>query len=157
MSKGIYNVPIAVNEAVKSYAAGSSERKELLATYEQMYNSKVDVPLYIGSEQVFTNDKRDLCPQHDHQHCIGTANYGSGKEVEKAIKAALAARKKWANISWEHRASIFLKAAELLAGPYRAKMNAATMLAQSKNVFQAEIDAACELIDFFRFNVEYMT
>ena len=157
MSNGFYNVPIAVNEPVKSYAPESTERTELLAEYKRMNNTTVDVPMYIGDKQVFTNDKRNLTPPHEHGHIIGTSNYGGEKEVQDAIDAAMAAREKWANMSWEHRASIFLKAADLLAGPFRAKLNAATMLAQSKNVMQAEIDAACELIDFFRFNVKYMS
>ena len=157
MSNGFYNVPIAVNEPVKAYAPGSPERTELLAEYKRMNNTTVDVPMYIGDKQVFTNDKRNLSPPHEHGHIIGTSNYGGEKEVRDAIDAAMAAHKKWANMSWEHRASIFLKAADLLAGPFRAKLNAATMLAQSKNVMQAEIDAACELIDFFRFNVKYMS
>ena len=157
MSNGFYNVPIAVNEPVKAYAPGSPERTELLAEYKRMNNTTVDVPMYIGDKQVFTNDKRNLTPPHEHKHVIGTSNYGGEKEVRDAIDAAMTARKKWANMSWEHRASIFLKAADLLAGPFRAKLNAATMLAQSKNVMQAEIDAACELIDFFRFNVKYMS
>ena len=157
MSNGFYNVPIAVNEPVKSYAPGSIERTELLAEYKRMYNTTVDVPMYIGDKQVFTNDKRNLTPPHEHKHVIGTSNYGGEKQVRDAIDAAMAAREKWANMSWEHRASIFLKAADLLAGPFRAKLNAATMLAQSKNVIQAEVDAACELIDFFKFNVQYMS
>jgi len=157
MSNGFYNVPIAVNEPVKEYALGSHERTELLAEYKKMYNTTIDVPMYIGNKQVFTNEKRNLSPPHEHAHIIGTANYGGEKEVNDAIDAAMSARKKWANMSWENRASIFLKAADLLAGPFRAKLNAATMLAQSKNVMQAEIDAACELIDFFRFNVQYMS
>jgi 1-pyrroline-5-carboxylate dehydrogenase len=157
MSNGFYNVPIAVNEPVKGYAPGSPERTELLAEYKRMYNTTVDVPMYIGDKQVFTNDKRNLTPPHEHKHVIGTSNYGGEKEVRDAIDAAMAAREKWANMSWEHRASIFLKAADLLAGPFRAKLNAATMLAQSKNVIQAEVDAACELIDFFKFNVQYMS
>jgi 1-pyrroline-5-carboxylate dehydrogenase len=157
MSNGFYNVPIAVNEPVKGYAPGSPERTELLAEYKRMYNTTVDVPMYIGDKQVFTNDKRNLSPPHEHKHVIGTSNYGGEKQVRDAIDAAMKARAKWANMSWEHRASIFLKAADLLAGPFRAKLNAATMLAQSKNVMQAEIDAACELIDFFRFNVKYMS
>ena len=157
MSNGFYNVPIAVNEPVKGYAVGSPERIELLAEYKKMYNTTVDVPMYIGDKQVFTNDKRNLSPPHDHKHVIGTSNYGGEKEVREAIDAAMKAREKWANMSWEHRASIFLKAADLLAGPFRAKLNAATMLGQSKNVMQAEIDAACELIDFFKFNVQYMS
>ena len=157
MSNGFYNVPKAVNEPVKGYAPGSPERTELLAEYKRMYNTNVDVPMYIGDKQVFTDDKRNLTPPHDHRHVIGTSNYGGEQEVRDAIDAAMDAREKWANMSWEHRASIFLKAADLLAGPYRAKLNAATMLAQSKNVMQAEIDAACELIDFFKFNVQYMS
>jgi 1-pyrroline-5-carboxylate dehydrogenase len=157
MANGFYNVPKAVNEPVKGYAPGSPERTELLAEYKRMYNTTVDVPMYIGDKQVFTDDKRNLTPPHEHKHVIGTSNYGGEQEVRDAIDAAMAAREKWANMSWEHRASIFLKAADLLAGPYRAKLNAATMLAQSKNVMQAEIDAACELIDFFKFNVQYMS
>ena len=157
MSNGFYNVPIAVNEPIKSYAKDSVERKELLDEYKKMYNSFIDIPMYIGDKEVYTNDKRNLTPPHEHKHVIGTSNYGTSKDVKNAITAAMHARKKWSNMSWEHRASIFLKAADLLAGPYRAKLNAATMLGQSKNVFQAEIDAACELIDFFRFNVQYMS
>ena len=157
MSNGFYNVPIAKNEIVKEYAKGSPEREELLAEYKRMYNTIVDVPMYIGDKMVFTNDKRKLTPPHEHNHLIGNANYGGEKEVQDAIDAAMKARSSWANMSWENRASIFLKAAELLSGPFRAKLNAATMIAQSKNVMQAEIDAACELIDFFRFNVQYMS
>ena len=157
MSNGFYNVPIAVNEPVKEYTPGSPELTELLAEYTKMYNTTVDVPMYIGDKKVFTNDKRNLTPPHEHKHVIGSSNYGGAKEVSDAINAAMSARDKWKNMSWEHRASIFLKAADLLAGPFRAKLNAATMLAQSKNVMQAEIDAACELIDFFRFNVQYMS
>ena len=157
MSNAFYSVPVAINEPVKSYAPGSIERETLLNEYSRMYNGHVDVPMYIGDEQVFTDNKKKLSPPHDHAHVIGTSNYGTEKEVRQAIDAAMEARKKWANMSWEHRASIFLKAADLLAGPFRAKLNAATMLAQSKNVMQAEIDASCELIDFFRFNVQYMS
>ena len=122
-----------------------------------MYNSNIDIPMYIGDKKVFTKDKRNLVPPHDHRHIIGTANYGEEKNVEDAIAAAMKAQKNWSNMSWEHRASIFLKAADLLAGPFRSKLNAATMIGQSKNVMQAEIDAACELIDFFKFNVQYMS
>jgi 1-pyrroline-5-carboxylate dehydrogenase len=157
MSNAFYSVPVAINEPVKSYAPGSIERETLLNEYSRMYNGHIDVPMYIGDKQVFTDNKKKLSPPHDHAHTIGTSNYGTEKEVRQAIDAAMEARKKWANMSWEHRASIFLKAADLLAGPFRAKLNAATMLAQSKNVMQAEIDAACELIDFFRFNVQYMS
>jgi 1-pyrroline-5-carboxylate dehydrogenase len=157
MSTGFYKVPKAVNEKVKNYKKGSVEREEVLNEYKRMYNSTIDIPMYIGDKKVFTKNKRPLSPPHNHKHKIGTSNYGGEKEVKDAINAAMNAKKEWSNMSWESRSSIFLKAAELLAGPFRAKLNAATMLAQSKNVFQAEIDAACELIDFFRFNVEYMS
>jgi 1-pyrroline-5-carboxylate dehydrogenase len=157
MSNAFYSVPVAINEPVKSYAPGSIERETLLKEYSRMYNGHVDVPMYIGDQQVYTQNKKTLSPPHDHAHVVGTSNYGTEKEVRQAIDAAMEARQKWANMSWEHRAAIFLKAADLLAGPFRAKLNAATMVAQSKNVMQAEIDAACELIDFFRFNVQYMS
>ena len=157
MSNGFYNVPKAVNEPVRTYKPGSIECIELIDEYKRMYSSNKDIPMYIGDKQVFTNNKRNLSPPHDHSHIIGTSNYGGETEVRSAINVAMNARKKWANMSWEHRASIFLKAADLLAGPFRNRLNAATMLAQSKNVMQAEIDAACELIDFFRFNVQYMS
>ena len=157
MSKGFYNVPKAINEPVKEYKKDSSERIEVLNEYRKMYNNNIDIPMYIGDKKVFTKDKRNLVPPHDHRHIIGTANYGEEKNVEDAIAAAMKAQKNWSNMSWEHRASIFLKAADLLAGPFRSKLNAATMIGQSKNVMQAEIDAACELIDFFKFNVQYMS
>ncbi|TVR37364.1 MAG: L-glutamate gamma-semialdehyde dehydrogenase [Cryomorphaceae bacterium] len=157
MPKGIYQVPPVANEPVKDYAPGSAERESLLATYRSMLQQNpVDVPMYIGSEEVRTGNKQPLSPPHDHQRIIGHFNYGDASHVKSAIDAALAARKAWSNLAWEHRASIFLKAADLLAGPFRDRMNAATMLGQSKNAFQAEIDAACELIDFLRFNVAYM-
>ena len=157
MSNGFYNVPTAKNEPVKDYAPKSVEREELLKEYNRMYNTKEDIPMYIGNKKVFTNDKRNLSPPHEHKHVIGNSNYGGEKEVNDAINACLQARKEWANMKWENRAAIFLKAADLLAGPFRSRINAATMLCQSKNVMQAEIDAACELIDFFRFNVQYMS
>lgn len=158
MSNAIYKVPSAINEPVKSYAPGSSEREELISKYREMYNQNpIDVPMYIGGQEVRTNDKKKISPPHDHQKVLGYSNIGEAKHVEQAINAAMAARTEWANLAWEQRASIFLKAADLLAGPFRARMNAATMLGQSKNVFQAEIDAACELVDFLRFNVQYMT
>jgi len=158
MSTSISNVPIAINEPVKSYALGSPERNELLACYEKMYHQDpIEVPLYIGSEQVLTANKKPLTAPHDHKKVLGQYNVGGKEHVEKAIEAALAAKEQWANLPWEQRAAVFLRAADLLAGPFRARMNAATMLAQSKNVFQAEIDAVCELVDFFRFNVQYMT
>ena len=157
MSNGFYKVPKAINEPVKSYKPNSHELNEVLIEYEKMYNNKVDIPMYIGSNEVFTKNKKNISPPHDHKHIIGTSNYGKKSDVENAIKAAMNAKIQWSSMSWENRASIFLKAADLLAGPYRAKMNAATMIAQSKNVYQAEIDAACELIDFFKFNVQYMS
>lgn len=157
MSNAFFTVPKAVNEPVKSYKPGSTEREELLATYLKMKSQTIDVPMYINGEEVRTGDTANMNPPHDHKHLLGTYHKATEANVSDAIETALAARSKWANTPWEQRAAIFLKAAELLAGPYRAKMNAATMLAQSKNVFQAEIDAACEMIDFFKFNVEFMT
>ncbi|MES2484912.1 MAG: L-glutamate gamma-semialdehyde dehydrogenase [Bacteroidota bacterium] len=157
MPKGIYNVPKAVNEPVKSYAPGSKEREQVLATFKELYNSTVDVPLYIGAEEIRTGKTKDIRPPFDHKKVVGTYHEGEKQHIEQAIAAAMEARTKWAALSWEHRAGIFLKAAELLAGPYRAKINAATMIAQAKTVHQAEIDAACEFIDFLRFNVEFMT
>ena len=157
MARGFFNVPTAVNEPVKGYAPGSPERAEVLATYKEMYNGNIDVPMHINGEEVRTGNTKNITPPHDHQHVVGQYHTADKSHVDAAISTALAAREAWSSVSWMERASIFLKAAELLAGPYRAKMNAATMLAQSKNVHQAEIDAACEMIDFFRFNVEYMT
>jgi len=157
MTRGFFNVPEAVNEPVKGYAPGSPEREELLATYKTMFNSNVDVPMYINGEEIRTGNTKNITPPHDHQHIVGQYHTADKTHVDAAISTALAAREAWSSVSWMERASIFLKAAELLAGPYRAKMNAATMIAQSKNVHQAEIDAACEMIDFFRFNVQYMT
>ena len=157
MPKGIYNMPYPLNEPVNNYEPGSNERANLLNKYEEMYNQEpIHVPLYIGAEEIETSNKLPMNPPHDHQHTLGHFSMGTKDHVRKAIDSALEARKKWANMPWENRATIFLKAADLLAGPYRDEMNAATMLGQSKNVFQAEIDAACELIDFLRFNVAYL-
>ena len=157
MLKGFFNVPKAVNEPVKSYAPGSPERAKVAETYKAMWNAQVEVPLYIGSEEIKTGDTKKMSAPHDHQHVVGVYHQADRTLVEKAITEALEARKKWAAMAWENRAGIFLKAAELLAGPYRAKINAATMIAQSKTIHQAEIDSACELIDFLRYNVEFMT
>lgn len=157
MPKGFFNVPKAVNEPVKSYAPNSPEKAAVLAAYKKMWNETIDVPMYIGSEQIKTGNTRTMSAPHDHKHIVGTYHLAEKSHVEKAIASALEARKKWANMPWEHRAAIFLKAAELIAGPYRARINAATMIAQSKTIFQAEIDASCELIDFLRYNVEFMT
>jgi 1-pyrroline-5-carboxylate dehydrogenase len=157
MPKGIFQIPTPINEVVRSYAPGTKDREDLLNTYRQMYQqAPIDVPMYIGSERVVTSNKKTMSPPHDHAKVLGHFNYGDASHVERAIAEALKAREKWASLAWEQRAAIFLKAADLLAGPFRMKMNAATMLAQSKNAFQAEIDAACEMIDFLRFNVSFM-
>ena len=157
MLKGFFNVPKAVNEPVKSYAPNSPEKAAVLAAYKEMWNTKIDVPLYIGSEEIRTGNTRTMSAPHDHKHIVGTYHLAEKSHIQKAIANALESKKAWANMAWEQRAAIFLKAAELIAGPYRAKINAATMIAQSKNIFQAEIDASCELIDFLRYNVEFMT
>ena len=157
MPKGFFNVPKAVNEPVKSYAPNSPEKAAVLAAYKKMWNETIDVPMYIGSEQIKTGNTKTMSAPHDHKHIVGTYHLAEKSHVEKAIASALEARKKWSQMPWEHRAAIFLKAAELIAGPYRARINAATMIAQSKTIFQAEIDASCELIDFLRYNVEFMT
>lgn len=157
MSIGFFNIPPAVNEPIKNYAPGSTERKLLQDTIAEFRGKQMDIPMYIGSEEVRTHEKAVLTSPHDHQHILGHYHKGNKTHVTKAIEAALNARTAWASMSWEHRASIFLKAAELAAGPFRMKLNAATMMGQSKNVYQAEIDSACELTDFLRFNVQYMT
>ncbi|MBU2927540.1 L-glutamate gamma-semialdehyde dehydrogenase [Winogradskyella psychrotolerans] len=157
MGKGFFNVPVAVNEPVMSYAPGSAERKAVAEAYKSMFNSKVEVPMYINGKDVKTGNTRTMSPPHDHAHIVGEYHIAEKQHVEDAISTALEARKTWSQLPWEQRAGIFLKAAELIAGPYRAKINAATMIAQSKTIHQAEIDAACELIDFLRFNVQFMT
>ena len=157
MSKGFFHVPKAVNEPVKSYAQNSPEKAAVLAAYKKMWNEKIDVPNYIGSEEIRTGNTRNMTAPHDHKHTVGTYHLCEKKHVEAAISNALEARIKWSQMPWEHRAAIFLKAAELIAGPYRARINAATMIAQSKTIYQAEIDASCELIDFLRYNVQFMT
>ena len=157
MPKGFFHVPVAVNEPVKSYAPNSPERKEVLATYKEMWNAKIEVPLYVGGEEIKTGNLREMTSPHDHKHVVGHYHKAEKVHVERAIAYALESRKAWADMPWEQRAGIFLKAAELVAGPYRAKINAATMIGQSKTIYQAEIDAACEFIDFLRFNVQFMT
>ncbi len=157
MLKGFFNVPTPVNETVLSYAPGSKERTLLKAALQEARAQQIDVPMYIGGKEVRTDKKVAMRPPHDHQHILGCYSQGDKSHVEAAIKAALAAKADWEALAWEQRAAIFLKAADLIAGPYRYKINAATMLGQSKNAFQAEIDAACELIDFLRFNVKYMS
>ncbi|MGY6523365.1 MAG: L-glutamate gamma-semialdehyde dehydrogenase [Mongoliitalea sp.] len=157
MLKGFFNVPTPHNEPVKNYAPGSPERIELQAMLQTLRSQQIDVPMYIGSDEVRTGKTRTMSPPHDHQHILGQFHEGDASHVEQAINAALGAKYAWENMEWEQRAAIFLKAADLIAGPYRAKLNAATMLGQSKNAYQAEIDSACEIIDFLRFNVKYMT
>ncbi|PXY42981.1 L-glutamate gamma-semialdehyde dehydrogenase [Flavobacterium hydrophilum] len=157
MLKGFFNVPKAVNEPVKGYAPNSPERTAVQAAYTTMWNSQIDVPLHIGNEEIRTGNTRNITAPHDHQHVVGKYHLAEKQHIEKAIANALESRHAWANMAWEQRAAIFLKAAELIAGPYRARINAATMIGQSKNIHQAEIDASCELIDFLRYNVEFMT
>lgn len=157
MLKGFFKVPKAINETVKSYAPNSPEKEAVLAAYKKMWNTTIDVPLYIGSEEIRTGNTRTMSAPHDHKHIVGTYHLAEKSHIEKAIANALESRTAWANMAWEQRAAIFLKTAELIAGPYRAKINAATMIGQSKNIHQAEIDASCEFIDFLRFNVEFMT
>jgi len=157
MAIGFFNIPAAVNEPIKQYAPGSAERETLQAKLREMRGTEMDAPMYIGNQEVRTNKKVAMRPPHDHQHILGYYHQGDKTHVKMAIDAALAAKPQWESLSWEQRSSIFIKAAELLAGPYRAAINAATMLGQSKNAFQAEIDAACEFIDFLRFNVQYAT
>ena len=157
MPKGFYQMPYPDNELVRNYEPNSSELDSLINKYDQMYSQEpIKVPLYIGNEEIHTDHILPMNPPHDHKHLLGHFSMGDENHVQKAIDCALNARSAWANLPWESRATIFLKAADLLAGPYRDEMNAATMLCQSKNVFQAEIDASCELIDFLRFNVAYM-
>ena len=156
MIKGFFQVPEAANEPVWNYKPGTPEREKLLSTYKELYNSNREAPMYIGSEEVKTDDVRDLTPPHDHKHVIGKYHRGDSSHVKKAIDAALEAKHKWERMSWEHRVAIFLKAADLISGPYRYQMNAATMLGQSKTVHQSEIEAVAEICDFFRFNAEFM-
>jgi len=157
MPKGVFKLPVPRNEPILTYAPGTQERELLKAAISEARSMEVDVPMYIGGDEVRSGNTKSLNPPHDHKHVLGQYHQGDKSHVEQAIKAAMGAKKAWAEMSWEHRASIFLKAADLLAGPYRYKINAATMLGQSKNAFQAEIDAACEIIDFLRFNVGYMS
>ena len=157
MNKGFFSVPTPVNEPVQQYGIGSQERKLLKYALDKAYNQVIDIPMYIGGKEIRTDKTKSISPPHNHQHIVGHYHQGTSKEVKEAIKAALEAKLAWENMHWEHRASIFLKAADLIAGPYRYELNAATMIGQSKNCYQAEIDSACELIDFLRFNVKYMT
>ena len=156
MNNSIVNVPNPVNEPIKEYKPGSPEKESVLATYKRLKDSKTDVKMWIGGKFIESSQTSNMSPPHDHKHILGKYYLAEKKHVELAIKSALDAKDKWANMKWEERAAIFLKAAELVAGPYRDRINAATMLAQSKTIFQAEIDAACELVDFLKFNVYSM-
>ncbi len=156
MAKGSYELPLAVNEPVLNYAPGSPERKEVQETYDKMWNEQLDIPMVINGERISTGNTERVIPPHDHQHNVGSFHLGTADHVHQAINASLDAKEDWESMPWESRAAIFLKAADLLAGPYRARINAATMINQGKNIYQAEIDAACEMIDFLRFNVQFM-
>jgi len=156
MTRGFFEVPKPYNEPFLGYEPGSKEREEVLAAIREMSSRQIDAPLFIGGEEIMTEEKRPLSPPHNHQHILGHAAWAETEHVEQAVKAALDAKEAWEKTSWEHRASVFLKAADLIAGPYRARFNAATMLSQSKNIHQSEIDAVAELCDFLRFNVAYM-
>jgi 1-pyrroline-5-carboxylate dehydrogenase len=155
MSLGFYKVPIAKNDPVRSYGKNSPERAALLAEVKRLKSQTIDIPMIIGGKEVTTSEKIKLTPPHEHSHILGHASKGTAQHVQDAINAALAAKEKWATMRWEQRLAIFMKAGDLLRTKYRNTVLAATMLAQSKNVFQAEIDAACELIDFLHFNVEF--
>ncbi|MCC6721852.1 MAG: L-glutamate gamma-semialdehyde dehydrogenase [Bacteroidia bacterium] len=153
---GIFKTPKAINETVLDYIQGSKERENLKTEIARLRSIEINAGMHINGEIIHTNNKAEMRPPHDLKHKLGEYSIGDSSHVISAINSAMAAKKQWSELPWEHRASIFLKAADLLAGPYRARINAATMLCQSKNVYQAEIDAACEMIDFLRFNVQYM-
>lgn len=157
MSNAIFQVPKAQNEPVLSYGPGSPEKAKVKQALSELKSQFIDIPMFIGGKKIYTEEKRKIHPPHELSHTLGTHAVGKKEHVEMAIEAALAAKKQWSEMPWYERAAIFLKAADLITGPYRAKMNAATMLGQSKNIFQAEIDAVCELADFFRYNVQFMT
>ena len=156
MSNAIFRVPAPVNEPIRSYAPGTADRAALKRAIADLKSKQLDIPMFIGGQEVRTGKTVHIHPPHEIKHDLGVYHQGDATHVQMAIDAALQAKTQWENTPWEERAAIFLKAAELLAGPYRYKMNAATMLGQSKNPFQAEIDAACELIDFWRFNTAFM-
>lgn len=157
MKHSIFKVPELKNEEIKDYLKNSDERKDVVETYNSMYNENIKIPLYIGNEEVYTEERKNINPPHDHKKIVGSYSICNSSHVEKAINSALMIKDQWTNTPWEERAAIFLKAAELIAGPYRSKINAATMIGQSKTIFQAEIDAACELVDFLKLNIVYMS
>jgi 1-pyrroline-5-carboxylate dehydrogenase len=156
MANGFFSVPALLNEPVLDYAPQSTERLKLKAAIKEAKSGLADIPMFIGKDEIRTGKKMEIRPPHEHQHVLGHYHEGDESHVTAAIDAALAAKPAWENMTWENRAAIFLKAADLFAGPYRYKINAATMLGQSKNAYQAEIDAACEMIDFLRYNVKFM-
>ena len=157
MKQSTFKVPELKNEEIKDYLKNSDERKDVIETYNSMYNENIKIPLYIGNEEIYTEERKNINPPHDHKKIVGSYSICNSSHVEKAINSALAIKDQWTNTPWEKRAAIFLKAAELIAGPYRSKINAATMIGQSKTIFQAEIDAACELVDFLKLNIVYMS
>ena len=151
-----FEVPQLKNENVKDYKKNSEERLEVEKVYDEMYNQNIRIPLYIGNQEIYTEERKDINPPHDNKKIVGSFSLCNEQHVQDAIDNSLSIKNDWTNTSWQKRASIFLKAAELIAGPYRSKINAATMIGQSKTIFQAEIDAACELIDFLKLNIVYM-
>ncbi len=157
MALGYFNYPMPANEPVLNYAKGSKEKEVLKATLKELKSQELDIPMYIGGKEVRTGNKRSIHPPHEIQHTLGYFHTGDASHIQQAIDAALAARESWSSVSWENRANIFLKAADLIATKYRSYMNGTTMLGQSKNAYQAEIDSACELIDFLRFNVHFLS
>ncbi len=157
MAKGYYDIPVAYNEPIFSYAPGSPEREDLQKTYDKMWGESIDIPMVINGKKISTGTTQRVLPPHDHAHNVGSFHLGTKDHVHQAIKAALDAKDAWENMPWSDRAAIFLKAADLLAGPYRSRINAATMICQGKNAFQAEIDSVCEMVDFLRFNVQFVS
>jgi 1-pyrroline-5-carboxylate dehydrogenase len=157
MKHSTFKVPELKNEEIKDYLKNSDERKDVVETYNSMYNENIKIPLYIGNEEVYTEERKNINPPHDHKKIVGSYSICNSSHVKKAINSALTIKDQWTNTPWKERAAIFLKAAELIAGPYRSKINAATMIGQSKTIFQAEIDAACELVDFLKLNIVYMS
>jgi 1-pyrroline-5-carboxylate dehydrogenase len=151
-----FKVPELLNEEIKDYKKNSKERLELEKTYDNLYNQNIKIPLYIGNEELYTKSRKEIFPPHDNKKSVGSFSVCEEKHVHEAINNSLSVKNNWTNTPWQNRASIFLKAAELIAGPYRSKINAATMIGQSKTIFQAEIDAACELVDFLKLNIVYM-
>ncbi len=151
-----FKVPELLNEEIKDYKKNSKERLEVEKTYDNLYNQNIKIPLYIGNEEIYTKSRKEIFPPHDNKKSVGSFSVCEEKHVHEAINNSLSVKNNWTNTPWQNRASIFLKAAELIAGPYRSKINAATMIGQSKTIFQAEIDAACELVDFLKLNIVYM-